>query len=78
MSYWIDANTKANNLRQYQFFIDTDEDVASLPTTTENGTQQGNDVTSCLPCGKGSVAFSIASGSAYILNSNNEWVKIGG
>ena len=78
MAYWIDASTKANNSRQFSFYMDTDADKNSLPTTVASGVQQGEDTVSCLPCGKGSTAFSIASGSVFVLNSNNEWMKIGG
>lgn len=78
MAYWIDASTKANNSRQFSFYMDTDADKNSLPTNVASGVQQGEDTVSCLPCGKGSTAFSIASGSVFVLNSNNEWTKIGG
>lgn len=78
MSYWIDATTKANNPRQLQFYVDTDADISKLPTTSTNGVKQGNDSFSCRPCGKGSVAFSIASGNLFVLNSSDNWVQIGG
>lgn len=78
MAYWIDATTKANSSRQFSFYMDADVDKNSLPTTVASGVQQGEDTVSCLPCGKGSTAFSIASGSVFVLNSNNEWTKIGG
>ena len=78
MAYWIDATTRANNARQLQFYIDADADINKLPTMTKIGTQQGGDVISCLPCGKGSTAFSVATGNVFILNSSGVWMKIGG
>ena len=55
-----------------------DSDVNSLPTSTASGTKQGNDEVSCLPCGKGSTALSIATGKVFMLNSSNVWTAIGG
>lgn len=78
MAYWIDASTKANNSRQFTYFMDTDNDVNSLPTSTSSGVKQGEDDTSCLPCGKGSTALSIETGKIFMLNSNNSWTAIGG
>ena len=78
MAYWIDATTKSNNGRQWQFYVDSDSDIRKLPTSSAPGTQQGDDTVSCLPCGKGSVAFSIASGNLFVLNSSDNWVQIGG
>lgn len=78
MAYWIDASTKANNSRQFTYFMDTDSDVNSLPTSTASGAKQGNDEVSCLPCGKGSAALSIATGKVFMLNSSNVWTEIGG
>lgn len=76
--YWIDASTKANNARQFQYYMDTDADKNNLPTSSSSGVKQGEDEVSCLPCGKGSTAFSIGSGNVFILNSNDEWKMIGG
>ena len=75
--YWIDASTKANNSRQFQFLMDTDADKNNLPTSTSSGVKQGDEV-SCLPCGKGSTALSIATGKIFVLNSNDVWTEIGG
>ena len=76
--YWIDASTQSNSSRQFQFFMDTDADKNNLPTSTTPGVQQGDDEVSCLPCGKGSTVLSIESGKAFILNSSDVWVQIGG
>lgn len=78
MAYWIDATAKVNSARQWQFYVDSDSDIIKLPTSSASGVQQGNDVISCLPCGKGSVALSIATGNLFVLNSSDNWVQIGG
>lgn len=78
MAYWINDTVKVGNARQLQFYIDTDEDISNLPNLTTSGVKQGDDEVSNLPCGKGSTAFSIATGNVYILNSFDEWIKIGG
>ena len=78
MAYWINDTVKVGNARQLQFYMDADADVANLPNLTTKGAQQGEDEASNLPCGKGSTAFSIGSGSVFILNSSNVWTKIGG
>lgn len=78
MAYWIDASTKPNGTRQYTYFMDTDSDVANLPTSASMGVKQGDDDVSCRPCGRGSVALAIASGKTYMLNSNDVWTEIGG
>ena len=53
---------------QKEYFIDTDSDVASLPTSTSTGEKAA----------KGSMAISIASGNLFILNSSDQWTKVGG
>ena len=78
MAYWIDNNAEVKNARQITFFMDSDSDVTNLPTSSTHGVQQGENIISCLPCGKGSVAMSIESSNIYMLNSANQWIKIGG
>lgn len=70
MAYWFVAGTNPGASKQVQFYMDSDSDVANLPTTTSNGIKQEDDV-SYLPCGKGSLSFSIASGKIFILNSSD-------
>lgn len=78
MAYWINESAKAGNTRQFQYIMDTDSDKNSLPTSTSAGTQQEQDEVLHLPCGKGSMALSIASGKIFMLNSSDSWVEIGG
>lgn len=78
MAYWINESAKVGTMRQLQYIMDTDTDKTSLPTSTTAGTQQGTDQTAHLPCGKGSMALSIASGKMFVLNSSNSWVEMGG
>lgn len=77
MAYWFAAGHNPGSSRQIQFIMDSDSDVANLPTATANGVKQDDDATH-LPCGKGSLALSIASGKIYILNSSNQWTEMGG
>ena len=46
-----------------EFFVDTDADIASLPSKADE-------------IAWGAVAFVIASGNVYILNSEFNWVVI--
>ena len=78
MAYWIEESASVGNARQITYLMDTDTDKDSLPTTSAPGVQQGEDEVMHMPCGKGSKALSIESGSVFILNSNDEWIKIGG
>ena len=78
MAYWINESALVGNMKQVQYLMDTDTDKTSLPTSTTPGVQQGVDQTMHLPCGKGSVALSIASGKIFMLNSSDSWVEIGG
>ena len=77
MAYWIDNNQPYVSGKQVQFFADTDEDIASLPTSTHIGVKQSDTVSHQI-VGKGSIALSIESGNVYMLNSRDFWVKIGG
>ena len=65
MSYTVrDFNYERPN----DFIIDSDEDVSTLPTSATGNVKTG----------KGSMALSIESGSLFILNSDDEWVTLGG
>lgn len=77
MSYWIDESDKVGSRRQLSFFIDSDDDVSSLPTSSSPGIQQENDNISYLCCGKGSVALSIESGKVFMLDSSDQWREVG-
>ena len=77
MAYWYAAGQGSGAAKQVTFLMDSDSDKADLPTSQNNGSYQGDDV-SYLSCGRGSVALSIESGKIYMLNSDDEWVAIGG
>jgi hypothetical protein len=51
-----------NNTYYTEFAIDTEEDVATLPTDNEVGV--------------GSAAICIGNSEVYMLNSKREWVKL--
>ena len=78
MAYWFAAGHDPGASKQVQFLMDTDSDKSSLPTSSSSGEKQGTDNTSCLPVGKGSIAFSIATGKVFMLNSSDQWIQIGG
>jgi len=75
MAYWIDESAPVGSRRQMTFLMDSDSDVASLPTSVAAGIQQGQDIISCRPCGIGSRALSIGSGNIFLLNSQNQWIE---
>ena len=77
MAYWIKDTAQYSPSRQIQYIMDADSDKSDLPTSTANGTSQGDSVTH-LKCGKGSVALSISSGKIFILDSDDDWTEIGG
>lgn len=78
MAYWFIEGHDPGGSKQFQYYMDTDSDVNNLPTSTSNGAEQESDSTVHLPCGKGSAALSIESGKLFTLNSNNQWVQLGG
>ena len=71
--YWIDGT-----LKQVMFIADSASDVSNLPTMTSEGNQQGDDNVSNKKVAMGSKCLIIETGEVYILNSSNQWVKIGG
>lgn len=78
MAYWYKEGSNSGSSRQKQYLMDSDADVSSLPTSSQNGVKQQNDDVVHLRCGKGSAALSIGTGNIFILNSNDSWAKIGG
>lgn len=76
MAYWFVPGVNPGGSNQKQYMMDSDSDLTSLPTATSNGVKQADDVTH-LPCGRGSMAVSIQSGTIYALNSQNEWAEFG-
>ena len=77
--YWIDESDPAKysgTSHQVSFYIDSTADIQNLPGINQYGVQQGDDTVSCRPVGAGSSALCIASGSLYILNSENRWVEV--
>ena len=77
--YWIDESDPirySGTSRQVSFYIDTPEDLTSLPGINTRGVQQGDNTASCEPVGAGSSALCISEGALYILNSQNAWTKV--
>lgn len=80
--YWINESDNGrllSNSKQRSFWADTVDDVDNLPHINSPGVQQGEDTTSCLPCGKGSTCMVIGTGNGatmYGLNSNDQWMPM--
>ena len=77
MAYWINDSVLYSPSRQVQFFMDSDSDKDDLPTSSAEGTSQGDTVTH-KKVGKGSTVLSISSGKVFILDSEDNWTEIGG
>lgn len=78
MAYWIDESSLSNvygSSRQLDFYCDTAADIANLPTHTKEGVPQGDTVTH-KKVDKGSSCLCIADSSLYMLNSEDEWIKM--
>ena len=76
MAYWFKAGVNPGSSKQFEYIMDSDNDLTDLPNTSADGTSQGDDITH-LKCEKGSTAFSIDSGNVYVLNSSDEWTNVG-
>ena len=77
MAFWFKAGSNPGSSRQVEFIMDSDSDKSKLPTSSAPGTQQDTDDVINLPVGKGSMAFSIATGKIFMLNSSDTWVEVG-
>lgn len=76
MAYYFDESSHNNGSgHQVEFYADTVDDIASLPTSTTEGVPQGDDNVLHKKVGKGSSCYVINPSSLYILNSNDEWVE---
>lgn len=76
MAYWIDHKGSHGETRQISFFVDSDSDVANLPTELADGQEQEDSVTH-RKVARGSRALAIDSGKKYILDSSNNWTEVG-
>lgn len=54
------------------FVIDSEADLAVLPTTEERGKE---DVSASAPCAMGSIAELVDGSKSYRLNGNDEWIE---
>lgn len=76
MAYWINKYGNNNHPTWCQFYCDSDEDIANLPTSENEGVKQDKDTTAHRKCCVGSECLSLATASVYVLNSANEWKKL--
>ena len=74
--YWIDSAKHFKTPGRQYFLMDSDNDVANLPTIVSEGVKQKTDNVSCQKVTVGSMAYSIASGDRFILNSQSIWKKM--
>ena len=75
--YFYDERVRTyGSSRQVDFFADEASDINNLPTTSTDGVKQGENDVSNKIVAPGSSCFVIATGDKYILNSNDEWIKI--
>lgn len=75
MAYWLHKKNTGGLSNQAQFFMDSDDDVTSLPTITSNGVDQ-HDGISHYKVGKGSLALSLDSSKFYVLKSDGTWKQV--
>lgn len=73
--YWVIRRTSVGSAAITEFGMDTDADLADLPTSATEGLDQGDGV-SHLIVDNGSTAFSVASSKTFMLNSSNVWTEI--
>lgn len=75
MSYWIDASQQySGSQTQRDFYCDTPDDIANLPTNLAPGVQQGEDTVSCQIVSPGSSCMCLSPATLYFLNSEGRWV----
>ena len=76
--YWFDTSNavEKTSSRVRYFMCDDEQDIANLPTSQDEGTPQGDSVTH-LPCSKGSTCTCLDPAGVYVLNSRDEWKKLG-
>ena len=74
--FWIDETFYIfdEQPNRIAFIADTPADIANLPTSHHEGTQQGDNNVSLEPVNPGSVVFIISTSDVYMLNSVDEWV----
>lgn len=66
----IYRKTVVHELDHMEFVLDSDADVASLPTNTEAKELSGEMVG---PCAPGSVAMVPSSGAIYMMDNTGSW-----
>ena len=74
--YWLDEFIFDQNTDRVCFMMDSDQDIESLPTSKTPGVEQAGGNVSNEPVALGSLAYSIDSGSRFMLNSADVWKKL--
>ena len=76
MAYWYDEYAFEHDEGRVYFMMDSDADIENLPTSSREGVKQGTDNVTNEKVSIGSYAYSIESGSKFMLNSNDIWTKL--
>lgn len=76
MAYWINKSGNASRPNWKQFYCDNTEDVAALPSSVAEGTQQEIDSSAHKICSVGSECLVIGTSDVYVLSSSNVWTKL--
>jgi hypothetical protein len=78
--YWLDVNTTSAGTSQKNFFADSASDIINLPTMTTWGKGPESDEYPDInkPVFKGSSCLIVETSDVYILDSENNWSKLGG
>lgn len=58
------------------YLADSVSDVANLPTSSSKGAQDGSDSVTVFECSVGSVCRVAEDSSEWVLNNQDEWVKV--
>lgn len=73
MAYYFNKGLEE---RQESFFVETEEDISKLPTTTTEGDKTKAKDSAYRKVAAGSIALCIETGDVYILNTNDNWIKV--
>lgn len=73
------VDDKVNSYHYREYLLDTEDDVAKLPTSTKRGTQIADGSSDAImndTCGINSKAFVVSTATMYVLGNDDQWHKI--
>ena len=68
---------KGTDERQEQLIVETEADIAKLPTSTSTGNKAASVGDAFQKINMGSIALCVETGDVYMLTTNNQWTKVG-